>query len=147
MTLQPVLRRDLHMKKLLLVAVLTCLPLVSLPTVADVATSGFLHFDLSSVPDTDFIKRLRANARWEMQNRCGLFVEVNAAATSVFRDTNGNWLEQGYAFCRAGKTEFRLGRLFLAAQTITPPPFLLTTVNYPGAYPFAAFAYGAAMFT
>lgn len=78
--------------------------------------------------------RLRADA--DLKN-FDIFLEADL--TEGFE---GNWFRQAFlTFDVSENTDLYVGRLFTAAATTTPPPFLLKTGTYMRA-PFSAFGYG-----
>ncbi|HXK40091.1 MAG TPA: hypothetical protein VJ837_04635 [Candidatus Paceibacterota bacterium] len=100
----------------------------------------FAQVDWADENAPDEIRRIRP--RFTVGNgRCFGRVELDLAKTEAVNGGNGNWLEIGELVCNTGaNSQVRMGRLFLNHST--PPPFLLRTVEYAGALPFKAFAYG-----
>jgi len=100
---------------------------------ASVYGYGQVAFEENTQKETT-LERMRIRFDYSFGNST-IYSEVDAA-------DEDNWLREMWVSYKANNTNFRLGRLFVAAGMATPPPFLLKTVKYPLAVPFSAYAYG-----
>lgn len=106
-----------------------------------IKSTGFIQVDAGE-GSGDTVRRIRPLVTLKGE-KWGAVLEFEFAKTDFFNEDTGNWIEKAYIFRDISEnTQLRAGRLFLAAQTSTPMPANLKTINFWSA-PFATFAYGA----
>lgn len=125
-----------------LVAMMLALLISAIPASTQTTQSswtGFAygHVEFGSSQDTDLSKvRLRAD-RTPSKNNCdGGRVEVDMV------DASKSYIHQAYLGCSVNGWTVKTGRLFSAALTQSPPPFVLKTAKYPNSWTYAPYAYG-----
>ena len=116
--------------------------LISATASAQTTTSSWTGFvynqiEFGSTQDTDLTKvRLRVD-RTPTKSRCdGGRVELDLV------DPGKSYVHQAYLTCEVNGWMVKTGRLFSAALTQSPPPFLLKTAKYPSSWTYAPYAYG-----
>lgn len=104
--------------------------------------TGFVygHVEFGTARDTD-LSRLRGRVSLvPKKDSCkGGRVEVDPV------DAGQSYLHQAWLACDVNGWTVKTGRLFSAALTQSPPPFMLKTAKYPDSWTYAAYAYGVQM--
>jgi len=124
-----------------------------------VRTEGYTHImyhqDKESKPERSFMsfgndyiqwKVLRLRTKVETSTPLGAFLKTNVLGMDT---VNSNWLEEAWlSWDLNDDWQIRTGRLALSTLYVTPPPFLLETVQYPrmsrNVYGYGIQLYGSA---
>ena len=97
---------------------------------------------------TDKISNHRTRLRFHLDDKgspFSSFVELDVSGEDGEMDDlrESNWLHQMKLAYKPGDTKVTVGRIFVPGGLATYWPGGISTARYPGAYPFAAYAYGA----
>lgn len=110
----------------------------------EIKVYGFSQYRFQDSSGNDCVSEGKLSAlrlRTDLKlRRWGLNSEIDFADMD---EEGGNWLRYIHLNYDINEDwQVRVGRLFLAAGYATPAPFMLETVNYPKADPFACYAWG-----
>jgi len=101
---------------------------------------GYTHLLHDSNSDDWNIPNVRLRTKVDY-GKFGFFSEVNFAHT---QRKDVNWLRLAYLIYNVNSDwEVHLGRVFLSAGKMTPPPFVLETVQYPIADMYQCYGWGS----